>query len=260
MGLKNEFIEKKNNFYDFLTNPKTVKWSIILILIIFIPSIIIGVFVSQLHGPYNIIDNYISDLGSYNYTPIPKFLDDAAMITGFLLIPVTLYLHKLITQRSEEKIEKGRIILGSITVFLMFIGIIGIISLGFVDEDVGFYLKEADVSPWDLHTVFTVYLFPFIGFAGMFVGLICLIYSKQVLDIFELKTSKALPITLGIEMVILPQICSSIFLINLISPTVIIPPSAPFFEWMYLISLLTWLVILASLTLRLINRKINANN
>ena len=253
MGFKETFLEKKDSFYAFLTNPRVVKWCIIGILVIFIPSIIIGVFVAQLHGPYNIITNYISDLGSFNYTPIPKFLDDAAMIVGILLIPVTVYLMKLIT--SEPK-NKTRTILGKITAVLMFIGIVGIFSLGFVNEDVGMYLKQAGVVPVDLHDTFTIFLFPFIGFAGFFVGLICVIYSEQVLDLFELNISKAFPVILGIEMMILPQVCSSIFLVNLISPIDIIPPSAPFYEWMYLISLLIWLVSLAIITLRKVNKEI----
>ncbi|NHI91742.1 MAG: hypothetical protein EAX96_04500 [Candidatus Lokiarchaeota archaeon] len=259
MGLKETLIKKKNDLYDFLTNPKVAKWSIIGIFVIFIPSIIIGVFVAQLHGPYNIISNYISDLGSFDYTPIPKFLDDACMLTAIFLIPSTLYIAKVVTQKTGDSGEKGRIVLGRIAEILMFIGIIGVFSLGFVSEDVGFYLKQAGASPVDLHTIFTIFFFPFLAFSGIFTGLICIIYSENVQTLFNINVPKALVIILGLEMVILPQVFCTIFLVNLISPIVIIPPSTPFYEWMFLISLLTWLVALALITLRHINKELDVN-
>jgi len=135
-------------------------------------------------------------------------------------------------------------------VILIFIGIIGMFSLGFVSEDVGFYLKQAGVFPVDLHTYFTIYLFPFLGFAGFVIGLICVLQARQILSLFDLKVSRAFPIILGLEMMILPLISCSIFLVNLLAPVVVIPPSTPFYEWMYLFSLLIWLVPLALITLR----------
>ncbi|MBD3213485.1 MAG: hypothetical protein GF311_12830, partial [Candidatus Lokiarchaeota archaeon] len=60
-----------------ITNPFLLKFCIYGILIVFIPGLIIGVIIAYFFGPesYNIWDNYISDLGSYNYTPAPFILD-----------------------------------------------------------------------------------------------------------------------------------------------------------------------------------------
>ena len=256
MEFKNTLIEKKNDLHEFLTNPKTVKWSIIGILVTLIPSLIIGILVAQLYVPYNIVANYISDLGSYNYTPIPKFLDYSLMITGILLIPIALYLLKLITDASEDAKEKGMLILGRIAIILFFVGIFAIFSLGFISEDVGFHLKGTITAGVDLHDLFTVTLFPFVGFAGIFIGIIAILYPKRVLEIFELNASKALSIALGIIMIVLPQLMVTFFVINELAPTMIIPPSSPFYEWMYLFSLLAWLIPLALIILRLVNKKL----
>ncbi len=57
-----------------------------------------GVLIAYFFGPesYNIIDNYISDLGSIRYTPAPFVLDAIAMITACFLVPVFFYITKII--------------------------------------------------------------------------------------------------------------------------------------------------------------------
>ncbi|MFX0103680.1 MAG: hypothetical protein ACFFCS_29225, partial [Candidatus Hodarchaeota archaeon] len=89
--------EKIRDFNKFLTHPRVVKACTIVIMLTFIPSIIIGTIVAytfggteQGPGTYSIFTNYISDLGSFRYTPIPNFLDDAAMLTSVLMFPCIL--------------------------------------------------------------------------------------------------------------------------------------------------------------------------
>ncbi len=94
MSLKDKLSEKKKLLYNYLINPKVTRRNIIFITIFFPTMIIIGMLVAVFLGPgnYNIIDNYISDMGSHRYTPIPKFLDDSVMITAVLLVPPCFYI------------------------------------------------------------------------------------------------------------------------------------------------------------------------
>ena len=103
MSLKEKLTEKKAQLYNYITDPKVVRRCIIAAEIFFPAMIIMGVFVAVFLGPgnYNIWDNYISDMGSHRYTPIPKFLDDGAMITAILLVPVSFYLKKVFDLKSK---------------------------------------------------------------------------------------------------------------------------------------------------------------
>ncbi|GAH77740.1 unnamed protein product, partial [marine sediment metagenome] len=57
-----------------------------------------GVLIAYFFGPesYNIIDNYISDLGSIRYTPAPFVLDAITMTTACFLVTVFFYITKII--------------------------------------------------------------------------------------------------------------------------------------------------------------------
>ena len=46
MELKEKIIDNKNRIHDFLTQPKLVKYCLILFFIIFIPSLIVGYIVA----------------------------------------------------------------------------------------------------------------------------------------------------------------------------------------------------------------------
>ena len=118
MTLKEKLEVQRKKSYEFLVNPKVVRLCIKGALIIFVPSLIIGAIIASLLDPagiwmasgiwnqvgmtelpadeagYSIFTDYISNLGSINYSPIPFFLDDAAMITSLLLVPVSFYLKK----------------------------------------------------------------------------------------------------------------------------------------------------------------------
>ncbi|MHA1660464.1 MAG: DUF998 domain-containing protein, partial [Promethearchaeota archaeon] len=133
--------EKKSKIYDFLINPKTVKVSLYLALVTFIPALIIGILIAQLDPDgYNFVDNYISDLGSFNHTPMPYFLDYGAMITSILLIPFTFYMERQLAPfptNSEDlkNYTRMRFRLGGAGLFWMFLGLIGFFGIGFFSED-----------------------------------------------------------------------------------------------------------------------------
>ena len=247
---------KVKDIRDFLTNPKLVKRCIYLIIAIFPTSILIGFLVAQFDpaGPgadlagYNIIENFISDMGSLRYTPVPKFLDDSCMITAFLMIPCMLYIKKVVDSAEKEPGAKFRKFLGNIAFITMLIGIIGLWGLGFFSEDVSMALESTVWPGFYSHSFFAFYLFPFIAIGGFFIGLVFFSNYSLILELFKLKIPKIVLILLGFVMMVLTPIFSAIFLINW-QITIIVPPSAPFWEWMFLFSVLIWLFAISLFSL-----------
>jgi len=82
VGIYNSLLKWKSRVYDnFLINPKIVKLSIISSIISLSCTLIIGYIVAQFDPDgYNMVDNWISDMGSFNHTLLPYFLDYGAMI------------------------------------------------------------------------------------------------------------------------------------------------------------------------------------
>ncbi len=248
MSLKDSLKKNKDNAVIFLTKPLLVKRCIYSIIAIFPTSILIGFLVAQfdLAGPgedlagYNIVDNFVSDMGSLRYTPIPKFLDDSCMITAFLMIPCILYIKKVLDSASEKPGAKSRKILGNIAFISMLIGIIGLWGLGFFSEDVSMALEETVWPGFFSHSFFAFYLFPFIAIGGFFIGLIFLLNYSLINELFGIEFPIYVTILLAIIMMVLSPLFSAIFLINW-QIAVIVPPSAPFWEWIFLFSVIFWL-------------------
>jgi hypothetical protein len=69
-----------------------------------------------------------------------------------------------------------------------------------------------------------------------------------MLELFRLKLPRVVPILLGFVMMVLTPLFSAIFLINW-QITIIVPPSAPFWEWMFLFSVLIWLFAISLFSL-----------
>ena len=70
-----------HKIYNKITDPKLVKLSTIIAIIVGITSVFIGVIVAMIGPPggYNLFDNYVSDLGGSPHTPFPYFLDIASI-------------------------------------------------------------------------------------------------------------------------------------------------------------------------------------
>ncbi|MFX1287033.1 MAG: hypothetical protein ACFFFY_00555 [Promethearchaeota archaeon] len=85
-------------------NRKLIKTCIYVSLITFLPGILIGVIIAYFFGSesYNIIDNYISDLGSNRYTPAPYILDAIAITTACFLVPVFFYIAKVLVLNTKS--------------------------------------------------------------------------------------------------------------------------------------------------------------
>ena len=228
----------------WLINPKTVRYSILAALCVFLPAIFIGYLVAQLDPDgYNIFKNMISDLGSFNHTPVPLFLDWGAMITSFLLLPSTFYLEKLlnpIPEKAQEPIKFSRVRSrwGSLAFFWMLFGLVGFFGIGFFSEDRSNLLQGIGLP--GLHGIFSVIVFGGISIAGIFFGLIIAIYPMD-----ELK----IPRLLGFYMMFGPPIMCFLFLYN-------VPPSPSFWEWMLMFSIFVWIIPVAFIVERKVRKEI----
>ena len=235
MAFKDNFKKNIELLGEFLTNPIVVKYCIYLIMVIFPTSILLGYIVAQfdLAGPgadlagFNIIDNYISDMGSTRYTPIPKFLDNACMITAFLMIPCMLYIKKVVDSAKEEPGLRFRRFLSISTTITMSIGIIGLWGLGFFSEDVSVALESTVWPGFKVHPFFAFYLFPFIAISGFFIGLLFLTNRKLMNDLFKTNCPKIINILYCILTMVLTPLFAAFFMTNWLV-SVIFLPSAQF--------------------------------
>ena len=225
--------------YAFLTKPEVVKWSTIAGFSVYSLTIIVGYIIAQfdLAGPgadlagYNIIDNFISDMGSYRYTPFPYLLDFGCMITSFLLLPTILYMEKLLAPLPEKAEDlpasRMRPRLGSYGFIWMIIGLIGMFGVGFFSED--------RTTVFRLHWLFTIVVFGGLAIGGIFFGLLILFYDTL------------LPKLLGFYMVFIPSTSAAVaFGLGF----------EPIYEWIMFLSILAYLIIGGLIVLKHINQEL----
>jgi len=216
MGLYQKILKFKSRIYDnYLINPQIVKKSIITALIFFFTSITLGVIVAQFDPDgYNIIDNWISDLGSFNHTPMPYFLDYGAMITSIIIIPAMFYMEQNLAPNPLKLNEfpRMRYRLSSLGFFFMFVGFFGFFNVGLFSED--------RTTSLGLHMFFSYVVFAGLVFSSIFYGLLILFYKTEI------------PRVIGVYASTVPFITGYLILIYF----------SPLFEWILLFSLLGWMV------------------
>ncbi|MFX1340433.1 MAG: DUF998 domain-containing protein [Promethearchaeota archaeon] len=227
MGFYESLIKWKSHIYDdFLINPKVVKYSIISSMITFCSALVIGFIVAQFDPDgYNIIDNYISDMGSFNHTPLPYFLDYGAMITSILLIPAIFYMEYRLAPNPIESGEFSRMRyrLSSLGSFCMFTGFFGFFMVGLFSED--------RTTSLGLHFIFSHVVFGGVVFSSIFYGLLILFYKTEI------------PRLLGLYMIIFPFLTAALMLMYY----------TPLFEWIMLFALLIWVVPVFGIFLKNLN-------
>ena len=225
--------------YVFLTKPEVVKWSTIAGFSVYISAIILGYIIAQfdLAGPgadlagYNIIDNFISDMGSYRYTPFPYILDFGCMISSFLLLPTILYMEKILAPLPEKAEDlpasRMRLRLGSYGFIWMIIGLIGMFGVGFFSED--------RTTVFRLHWLFTIVVFGGLAIGGIFFGLLIVFYDTL------------LPKLLGFYMVFVPSTSAAVaFGLGF----------EPILEWIMFLSILLYLTVGGLIVLKHINQEL----
>ncbi|MHA1285046.1 MAG: hypothetical protein ACTSQP_21300 [Promethearchaeota archaeon] len=255
--------DKFKNFLNFITKDKVVRICIVLFFIVFIPSLIIGVIIANVLDPagdgYDIFRNYISDLGSYRFTPIPKFLDDSAMFSSIILIPVIIYLKKMYDVTEDDKANKITYYLKAILNNAAFLcglsAMVGFFGIGFFSEDVSSALNQFDIKilGFSTHMFFSYMVFGSLCFTGIFMGLYILLFSDSLKNKTNVEIPKILYFIIGIEMIIWPTFHGIGYLIDL-------PPSKSFHEWFMLFAIFFWVLPIFTLIYIHAGRNINKKN
>ena len=224
-----------NKIYEILTNLRVVKYSTIIAFITFITCTTLGYIVAQFDPPgpgldpvgYNIIDSYLSDMGSIDHTPWPYFPVIGNIISSFLLIPTVLYMHSLLAPVSKraQNVSKPRIIIGIIGAIWMLIGLVGRLGLGIFTEDVSMRI----------HWYCTVLEFAGLTFGGIFFGIIITYYDTL------------LPKFLGVYMIFVPTTLAIIAFGQGLQPLE---------EWILTFSIIAYLFIGGIIVLKHINNEL----
>ncbi|MBY8982174.1 MAG: DUF998 domain-containing protein [Candidatus Lokiarchaeota archaeon] len=208
-----------------LTKPKLVKVCVFFATSIFILGLILAVIIAFLFGPesYSFWINYISDLGSFNYTPAPYILDFIAISTAILLLPLFSYFTKLLYQKPEVEKEgfwqifhfimRVLIIIGY--VFLIF-SAIGLFGIGLFSED-----RTTELG---LHLIFSFVVFGSFSFSAYFIGTVIILKKTPFIRV------------IGVFMICTTPSFAILFIIN---PEYL---TREFIEWMVFLSICIWIL------------------
>ncbi|NHJ25312.1 MAG: hypothetical protein EAX89_12095 [Candidatus Lokiarchaeota archaeon] len=224
-------------FYKLLVEPNLVKLTIRINLFTFIPGLAICVLIATLVGPqgYTIWNQYISDLGSLNVTPVPYLFDIIVMTGAILIIPAFLYNFKFLILNSPKIILDSNekflkrffhliIVFNAILgLFFLLVGSIGLFGIGIFSVD--------RTTQFNLHFIFSVLVFTGLIFGALFEG-ITITLKKAICPRF-----------LGLYMIIGPFVAGLLFL----NPPPIV--TEPFLEWVMLFAQQIWLIPAAFYTL-----------
>jgi len=222
-------------FYKKLLSKQIVRICIYITLITFYPGLILAIIIADIYGSerYNIINNYISDLGSPHHTPTPFILNFIAIFTAIFLIPIYLYLEEMIVSgpNLSKRFLNKSISLKKIAKFgkICFIfGSIGMIGVGVFNED---------FNPFFIHGLFALFLF--LGFiaGGLSTGLI-IVLKKTII-----------PRGLGYLMII-----NSAWIIILYFFVFIPIFTPPLIEWWMFLSIIAWFFPITVILLRYLDK------
>lgn len=232
MSQLNLLFMKINRLFNRFLNQKLIKICIYISLLTFLPGLLIGVLIAYFIGPesYNIINNYISDLGSIRYTPAPFVLDAIVMTTACFLVPIFIYITKIIVSDTKNIIFNSNksIFKRILCIFIDLHAFFGLLSL--LSGAVGLFgiglFSEDRTTELGLHFTFSIIVFAGLAFGALFNGIAILLKLKKTI----------FPRLLGLYMMIGPFTASVLFLF---------PPNSvtrPFLEWMMLLAAILWLI------------------
>ncbi len=212
--LINNMIE--NKIYESLTNHKVVMKATIMAFLVAFSALVIGYIIAAIFGTtgYNMIDNYISDMGNSEYTPFPYMRTIGNLISGPLFLPLTLYIRKqLFTQVQKYDEKKPHIInLAFIGMLMLFLGMMmtGIITL--------------DVHK-GVHILFAV--------GAVLGGLIATLSYGFVILRYKTDIHRSI----GIYMIVFFPVVSLLFMMGF--------PSYIFYEWVLLFFFYSWMMLIS---------------
>ena len=274
MGLKGKILTKIHQVHDSLMDPKIVKFCVISASLLWVLSLVFGILIAQLDsaGPgfdpagYSLLINYISDLGSLRFTPMPIILVYTMMQTSILMIPAVLYLRKVLKGDGSKKLRK---ILANLTLICMIIALCGFFLTGVFSEDVGeqFDLLCPITFPWTTtwHDITADFAFLFFMVSGILVASQFIIFPDILKEQIGLKHTVAARILLAINSWILTPIFFGFFYsvpylwaIDTQFWTYLpLWQWAPFWEWLLMVSLSAWMLVILNLMLvKRLNREL----
>ena len=233
MSIRQSINNARAKFYNFVTNHNVVKHSAMIVMIGYISLLIVGVIIAALLDPdgYTIWDNWISDLGSFDYTPAPILYDIACIIAGSMTIPLTFYMEKLLAplpdrvNLRDQHYSRLRFRLSSFAFLFSLIGNFGYIGVGIFSADRDYeFLSILGEGP---HGIMSYLAFGGFTFGAFFMGWLIVLYDTKI------------PKLLGIYGIFGPLIVS---ILNLIDST-------PLLEWLLLFSILIWIIPLSLIVL-----------
>jgi len=222
--------------HESLTNPKTVRNFAIIGAFALAFALVVGIIIAQFDPDgYNIFENYISDLGSFNHTPFPYLWDFGQMICACCMIPGAFYLKKLFATYSEnegdiKESSKLRLVISYLCFIAVLTALLGMFMAGLFSEDRS--------GPLHLHLVASYIDFGGLALASLFFGIAITFYPSPI------------PRLLGVYMMILPPIACGVFFttFNIFS------------EWILGFSIMVWIVPFALIILKHLNREIASIN
>ena len=229
MTVRQSINNARAKFYNIVTNYNFVKFSAMIVMVGYIGLLIIGVIVAALLDPegYTIWDNWISDLGSINHTPVPFLYDIACIVAGCMTIPLTFYMENLLapfpkrTELNQQHYSRLRFRLSSYAFIFSIIGNLGYIGVGIFSADRDFeFLSVLGQGP---HGIMSYLAFGGFTLGAFFMGWLIVLYNTKI------------PKILGIYGILGPL---TVAIINLIDST-------PFLEWLLLFSILVWIIPLS---------------
>ncbi len=247
-----------------LRQPAVIEFCLYGVIIAWIVALGGGYLFAQLDpsGPgidpagYSLLVNYISDLGSLPYTPLPKFLDVGLMLTGIFMLPMALYLQQVLSPADDT--NRFRKIVSYIILGLYMVGSFGIFFTGVISEDVGevwdtiFGMPFPDY-PWhDLASDIAFYSFIVNGFLIiLLLELYPGILEKQMGVTHQ--GSLILRILLGIDVFIFCPLFFAIFWSSY-PDLVVFGMFSSFWEWMLVLSYTAWQLTLCGLLITALRR------
>lgn len=197
---------------------------------IFPPGIVVAVSLAyafggtqQGPGEYNLVNNFISDLGSARYTPAPFVLDATSMGTSVLLVPVFFSTHAvatgLVRSSGDENARSSALRACWAGLAGLLVGCVGLFGIGLFSED-------RDVA--GLHYAFSVVVF--VGFA----------VGSCAYGLATLLVPTYLPRHLGVVMLLAPPASVVAFGVNSFLFDAAIPE--PLLEWLMLLCIFWWIL------------------
>lgn len=236
-----------------LKHPKVIKLCLYSVILAWALALGGGYLFAQLNpAGYSLFKNYISDLGSLQYTPLPKFLDDGLMLAGVFMIPAVLYFRQILSPAGDT--NRFRKILSNIILFLYMSGSIGIFFTGVISEDVGarwdaLWRMPFPDEPWhDFPADVAFYSFICNGFLiFLLLELYPSILEKQMGIVH--KGGLTIRILLGIDVYILSPVLFVIFSMSY-PDKFMFGMYSSFWEWSLVLSYIVWQLPLFGLLIR----------